>query len=195
MVARAESSRRTEAKIFDAAEELFRTKLFAQVTLQALADRAGVTLQTVLRRFGSKDKLFVAAATRLRERTMTRRKPPRLAEPAVAVRTLVASYEEMGDIGWQLLVQESLDPLLGRFLDDARASHRAWVEAVFADALPREKRERARRVDLLFCATDFYQWKLLRRDLGKSRAETARRITEAVDALLRSFGGADRGRR
>ncbi len=44
---------------------------------------------------------------------------------------------------------------------------------------------------LLFGATDYYLWKLWRRDLGKSRAETTQRMMDLVDALARQL---ERGR-
>src|SRR5262249_48122855 len=54
----AERGRRTLA----APRGLFVEMAFAEITLQATAARAGVTLQTVLRRFGSKPRLIAAAA-------------------------------------------------------------------------------------------------------------------------------------
>ena len=58
MTARAEAAEETGRRIKEAAYALFSTRLFASVTLQEIADQAGVTLQTVLRRFGSKEDLF-----------------------------------------------------------------------------------------------------------------------------------------
>ena len=44
------------------ARALFAERPYDQVSLPAIAERAGVTVQTVLRRFGSKEDLFAAAA-------------------------------------------------------------------------------------------------------------------------------------
>ena len=46
---------------------------------------------------------------------------------------------------------------------------------------------------LLFCATDYYQWKLLRHDLGVSTRETRRTMLGLVAALLRSFSTNGKG--
>ena len=42
--------------------ELHRERFFDQVSLEDIAERAGVTVQTVIRRFGSKERLIEAAA-------------------------------------------------------------------------------------------------------------------------------------
>jgi hypothetical protein len=91
----------------------------------------------------------------------------------------------MGGSNWNGLVQGPSSVHSRAARSCARKAHRR-LEDVFEDALG-VKRERERRLDLLFCATDFYVWKLLRRDLGKSRTETVNRMLETVNALLRSF--------
>ena len=58
MSARAEAAQSTADGILDVAIELFTDKPFEDVTLDDVAERAGVTKRTVLRRFESKDRLF-----------------------------------------------------------------------------------------------------------------------------------------
>ncbi|MFB4317667.1 TetR/AcrR family transcriptional regulator [Actinomadura sp. 21ATH] len=55
---RAERSRRTRAKIVDAARELFLAQGYGATSLQEVADRAGVAVQTVYFVFGNKRALF-----------------------------------------------------------------------------------------------------------------------------------------
>jgi AcrR family transcriptional regulator len=184
MVKRAASSEATAARIYRAAGELFGERPFEAVTVRAVAERAGVTLQTVLRRFGSKDALFEAAGAALLESVMRARQPA-YAGVRAAVETLVASYEEMGDLGWRGLTQEDRFPWVRARLDEARARHREWVERSFADRLPARGAARERRVLLLFAATDIYLWKLWRRDLGCSRKETVERMIDLVEAVAR----------
>lgn len=191
MDARAAAAGQTLARIHAAATELFRTRPFADVTLQAIAERAGVTLQTVLRRCGTKERLFEAAAMATADQVMASRAVPAGADTARAVETLVASYEDMGDLGWRGLVQEDQFPWIKARFDDARRRHRAWVEACFAEALRGTRgEERERRVLLLFAATDFYVWKLYRRDLGLDRATVTKRMVDLVDAVVRDPGRA-----
>ena len=60
MKVRAEASEETGQRILEAAQQLFGEPLYDQVSLQAVADRAGVGVQTVIRHFTSKEQLFAA---------------------------------------------------------------------------------------------------------------------------------------
>jgi AcrR family transcriptional regulator len=183
---RAAAAERTAQKIFAAAAALFRDRPFDDVTLQAVADRAGVSLQTVLRKFGSKEALFEAASRSLSSTIMASRVPDVAGDTRSAIEKLVASYEEMGDLGWRGLTQEEQFPWVREMLTRARGHHRAWIEASFAHALPRRAgAERDRRVALLFAATDYYVWKLYRRDLGMGRDATLERMIELAIAASR----------
>ncbi|MEV4006268.1 helix-turn-helix domain-containing protein [Actinomadura sp. NPDC049753] len=55
---RAERSRRTRAKVIEAARELFVAQGYGATSLQEVADRAGVAVQTVYFVFGTKRALF-----------------------------------------------------------------------------------------------------------------------------------------
>ena len=52
MTARAESAARTGERIIDAAVEMFSEEPSRSISLDGVAHRAGVTVQTVIRRFG-----------------------------------------------------------------------------------------------------------------------------------------------
>jgi AcrR family transcriptional regulator len=188
MGARAESAEQTATRIKQAAFRLFRSKPFPEVTLQAIADDAGVTLQTVLRRFESKENLFRTAADAQADAVFLGRRVAAGAELAVIVRTIVASYEEMGDLNWRGVSQEDQFPLIKQLFDMARDRHRRWVESAFAGVIGTvTDARREHRTLLLFAATDFYIWKLYRWDLGKSRDFTTARMLELVTALARDF--------
>ena len=68
MRARAESAQATHRRILDAARALFLDHWYDQVTLEQVAEEAGVSKQTVLRRFGSKEGLFAAVVDELADR-------------------------------------------------------------------------------------------------------------------------------
>ena len=188
MEARARSAEQTVNKIHDAAFALFRSRPFQEVTLQAIADASGVTLQTILRRFGSKEQLFTEAAERQMKLIFKDRETRALGDTAAIVATIVASYEDMGDLNWSGVSQEDQFPLIKELFEKARAGHRQWIETCFAELIGSARGdERERRVHLLFAATDFYMWKLYRRDLGMSRAATTARMTDLVNALARDF--------
>lgn len=187
--ARADSAERTAEKIQDAAIGLFRSRPFSEATLQAIAEAAGVTLQTVLRRFGSKEQVFTEAAKRQMISIFKAREVSTPGDIAATVGAIVASYEEMGDLNWRGVTQEEQFPLIKEFFDQARSRHREWIETCFADLIAGARGpKRERRILLLFAATDFYIWKLYRRDLGMNQAATTTHMTGLVTALARHFG-------
>ena len=187
MGARAAAAERTRLAIIDAVVELFMERDPDAISLEAIAERAQVTLQTVLRKFGSKDGLFEAAAQVRRAAVLQSRQPERPGDPRAAIRALVASYETLGDLNWRMLRFEAQIPALRPVLDGARALHRGWIESSFADLLSARGALRERRVDALFTATDFYVWKLHRRDLGRSRAQVEATMLGLVEALALRF--------
>ena len=86
----------------------------------------------------------------------------------------------------------SLAPLLDR----ARSGHQAWLDRIFSDRLPTAPAARRHAIHALHVATDVYTWKLLRRDLQLSRAETQRIMLELVYGILDRAGtGTGRRRR
>jgi AcrR family transcriptional regulator len=87
MVARAESAEETGRRLIATMLDLFGEQPFEEVTLDAVAARAGVTLQTLLRRFGSKSGLLAAAAAD----GMARVKAQRIPVPVGNVRAAVAN--------------------------------------------------------------------------------------------------------
>jgi AcrR family transcriptional regulator len=189
MGVRAVAAQRMVDRIHAAAFALFRSRPFHEVTLRAIADASGVTLQTVLRRFGSKERLFTEAAKGQTESIFKDREVRAPGDVPTIVGTLVASYEDMGDLNWRGVAQEDQFPLVKEMFDTARARHRQWIETCFADLIGRTRGdERERRILLLFAAADFYVWKLYRRDLGMSRAVTTARMIDLVNALAHDFG-------
>jgi hypothetical protein len=91
-------------------------------------------------------------------------------------------YEAIGDANVRLTAAAERVPGLRQGVDRARAIHIAWLETVFVEQLPDDARDRHRMVGALYAVTDVGTWKLLRRDLGYSRAET----TTVLEWLLRA---------
>ncbi len=92
MVARAASVAATGERILDAAVSLFWELPGEQVSLDEVARRAGVTVQTVIRRFGGREGLFAAAAEREVERVRAQRDEAPAGDVAGAVRVLLDHY-------------------------------------------------------------------------------------------------------
>jgi AcrR family transcriptional regulator len=185
MVARAESAAATGERILDAAVEVFWELPGEQISLDEVARRAGVTVQTVIRRFGGRDALLASAAEREAERVGRQRDEAPVGDPARAVRVLVDHYEAMGDRVLRLLAEEERVPRLREIADRGRLVHREWCARVFAPALAgRAGVERRRRLAQLVAICDVYTWKLLRRDAGLSRRQTELALVELLGPLL-----------
>jgi AcrR family transcriptional regulator len=171
--ARAEAQAATRERIMEAAVPQFLERWYDEVTLAGVARDAGVSQQTLINHFGSKEGLLEAAVEHLGPE---RRR--RAADDPVA--GVVDDYEIGGDAMIRFLALEPRLPAVSPFLDLGRANHRAWVEEAFAERLPARGPERERLVHALLVATDVYTWKRLRRDASLTREETI----EAMRALL-----------
>ena len=184
MTARADAVATTKERIVEAATALFLEHAYEDVTLAAIASASGVSHQTVLNHFESKEGVVLGVAEALKGRTTTARHAATPGDVAGAVRALVGEYEWMGDANVRWAVSADRFEGLGAILDDARAGHQAWLEAMFGDQMPATPAARRRAVLALHAATDVYTWKLLRRDLGLSRRETEKTIADLVVGIL-----------
>jgi AcrR family transcriptional regulator len=182
--ARAEAAEETARRIVDAFGECVRDRWFNEVTLDEVAGRAGVTVRTVIRRFGGKPGLLAA----FMEQVAPQVKAQRTAAPGDvddAVDRILAVYEDLGDSVIRHLSQESLHPEIKPLLDMGRSEHRAITAETFATWLePLSAEERRRTLDALVIAMDIYCWKLLRRDMNRSLAETRAVMLRLVNGIL-----------
>jgi AcrR family transcriptional regulator len=183
MQLRAGKAEATKARIRQAAAELHAERLWDDFTLDEVAHRAGTTVQTILRVYGSKQALSAlamdASARRLRPATAP-------GDVAAAVRVLYDDYEEIGDRVIRYLADEQRNPALAPAVELGRQAHRRWVEAAFAPQLRAHQRAaRLRLLHALIVATDVYVWKLLRRDLGLERRAAQRLVRDLVSGVVR----------
>lgn len=184
MRVRAEQAEQTRRRILEATIALAFEVPLAMCTLPAVAERSGVSVQTILRGFGSRDGLFEAAIEHGRAEILAER-PADPDDLPRSIDLLVDHYERRGDGTLLLLGQETWEPLALTVTTGGRAAHRAWVERTFAHSL--EHRTPAARdevVDLLVAATDLYTWKLWRRDRGLSRALVRERMLRLTGAIV-----------
>lgn len=182
MGARAASTAATRDEMLTATITLAGTHPLAAITLDDVAALAGVSVQTVLRHFGSRDGLFDAAVERGSHQVAAERTPAG-PTPADAIRALMDHYERLGDLVLRLLAQED-DERVRRITEPGKGVHRTWVVDAFAVHLPQDPATCEVLVDMLVVATDVYAWKLLRRDRGLSRPATEARLIALVRAVL-----------
>ncbi len=182
--ARADGRRETHRRILDAHIALVAERGALRVPLAEIAEKAGVTVQTVLRHFGSAEGLRAATHDYAQELVRLERAVP-VGDAAAAVAAVVAQYEARADAMFVLLAHETTDEGARRLTTGARAAHREWAGRVFADVLagcaPAAREE---LVDLLVVATDLQTWRLLRRELGLSPRSTEERMLRLVRAVL-----------
>ena len=183
MGARADAAQATVDRVLDVAVALFTEAPYEEVSLDEVAVRAEVTKRTVLRRFGSKEALFGAAMQRAAGEMIRHREAAPVGDVEGAVANVVGQYERWGANRLRLLAQEDRIPIVAEWVQGGREWHWAWVERVFEPQLSGLTGEaRSRRVAALVVLTDVYTWKLLRRDLGLSRADTERTLVELINS-------------
>jgi AcrR family transcriptional regulator len=183
MVARAEAAAATRQRLLEAAWRHFSDRPFDGVRLADVAADAGVSVQTLLAHFGSKEALFVAAWGWRVAPEGARRDSAPAGDVRTAVRVLYDSYDRDGDAVLRLLAQEERIPAVHEMADAGRRWHRGWVERTFEPFLSGSSgAARERRLVKLVVATDLLVWKLLRREMGLGRAAAERIVTEMVTA-------------
>ncbi len=186
MVARWDAIRATEERVLDIAVELFTEEPYEDVALEEVARQAGVTKRTVLRRFGSKEALFVASMDRVGAQMIIERDEAPVGDVAGAIHNLIDHYERWGSNRLRLLAQEDRIAVVAENVEAGRRYHRSWLARTFEPILvTAEGSARRRRLTALAVLTDVYTWKLLRRDLGLSRKETE----ETLIALINNLKG------
>jgi AcrR family transcriptional regulator len=186
---RSEGVATTRERIVAAAAALLMEQPYEDVTLNAIAKASGVSHQTVLNHFESKEGVARAAAESFTADTVEARSKATPGDTTSVVRVLVDEYERMGDANARWAATSERLGSLGELLDDARSAHQEWLVRMLGDSLPTTRAERRLGVNALHAATDVYTWKLLRRDLKLTRAETVRTMVVLVDGALSAMQG------
>ncbi|GGO90396.1 hypothetical protein GCM10011584_22070 [Nocardioides phosphati] len=187
MGARAEAVTQTRERILAALFDLGADRMFPHISLEDVAAEAGVSVQTILRHFGTRAGLLETTMEYALARVAGEREAP-VGDVDAAVRVIVDHYEQRGRTALLMLAQED-DPAVTDLTRRGRKLHRDWVTEVFAPFLgggdgADGSAEDDGLVDLLVVATDVYTWKILRLDRRLSRARTEARMRRLVGALL-----------
>jgi AcrR family transcriptional regulator len=181
--ARAEAVRQRREAILKTAIDLFLSMPYDDVSLDLIATRAGVSLKTVTRQFGSKEELFLEAGRHEGPKEFARREAPP-GDVRGAIANLANRYEALHVGTLCLLRIEDRLPGVATMLSEAREGHRGWLEHTFARWLPRAGAARQVRVAALFGATEIFLWNSYRVHLGMSRRAAEATMLEIVEALI-----------
>lgn len=184
MKARAAAAEETREKILDACEAAFDELQADKITLGWIAKRAGVSVQTVIRRFGGKESLFLQTILRAGGEMVGDRDVEPGSSPEEVIDVLIDHYERFGHRILRMLAQEERIPQLKILVDVGRTYHVNWCNDAFAPALRGlEGRRRERRLAQLSTVTDILAWKVLRQDRGLGVEETKLAMVELIEPL------------
>jgi AcrR family transcriptional regulator len=187
MTKRDASAAETRQRIIRATIQLYGERFHDQITLEDIADRAAVTVQTVLRRFGSRDGLLEACGEAGASDVGEQRAQAPVGDVPGIVGNLFDHYEEWGGPVLRALAQEDRVPQLKQITSRGRRMHREWVRTVFEPTLE-TARDRSLLEAQLAALTDVYVWKLLRRDLGLDRERASAALEGMIEGTLRTGG-------
>jgi AcrR family transcriptional regulator len=184
---RAAGAEANTERILEAAHDLFLERPYDQTTLAAVAERAGVGLQTLIRRVGTKDGLARAVNAWVGPQVAADRGDPAATrgDPAAVAAAIARHYERWGESADRMLRQEHVSPALTEAAAAGRVAHREWIEAAFAGTLDRlrpapRRRLRARLVGV--CGVEL--WHVLRRDERLSLPEARDAVADLISACL-----------
>jgi AcrR family transcriptional regulator len=178
---RAEKATRTRASLLRACEELLLEGPVEEVTLPAVAQRAGVTKPTAYRYFPDNDALMAGFMEHLRERvgmtheTLARISPEQL---PVAVRDNYRRFDQSAGLLRRMMDSPSYERVrLARKVDRAAVALPAW------DSVAPESVLRVRLAPLYMLVTPA-SWRWLRDTWGLSGEDAANAAAWAMQALV-----------
>lgn len=174
--ARAEAAQERTERILSAALELFVETPFDQITLAAVADRAGVGLQTLIRRVGTKDGLAAKVNEWVGPQIDVDRGPPESDDPLRVAETFARVYTRWGAVIDRSNRQQDTSPALAAGAEAGRRSHREWIATAFAGPLgqlPAADRRRVRAQLVGVCGAELWQVLTTNESLTRDEATTA----------------------
>ncbi len=183
--ARAVAQQRTRDALLDAATEEFYGGRWQQASLEVLAKKAGVTKQTLLRQFGSKEELLLKALLRAYQEIRDQRWSAPKGNLRGVVDNLLDHYETWGERSLSLGALRNDLGDLDTFAQAAREFHYAWVDYAFGPWLEgRRGKARARCRAALIAVCDVQFWWILSHDLGLARTEVRATLLNVIKGLL-----------
>jgi AcrR family transcriptional regulator len=186
MTARAAAAERTGERILDAMLQRYADLPYDRVRLEDVAGDAGVTAQTVIRRFGTKHGLLAAAIEREAGRLVADRTAAMGQGAQATITALVRFYEDHGALILKMYAEAHQAPGVPELAARSRAYHVSWCREAFSEALrsttdgPTHKRRLAQVVAICDATT----WRILRFDGHLSPEETAEALLEMLLPLL-----------
>ncbi len=184
-IERAKAQERTREALIEAATDEFFEGNWLKTSLDSLSRRAGVTRQTLLRHFGSKDGLLMQSLMRGASQVRDQRWSTPTIDIPGAVDNVIDHYEEWGERSVRIGAWQRGPTVLALFANAARQIHYDWVEHAFAQWLELlDEETRARRQAILIVLCDVQTWWILSNDLGLPRREVHAILTDQIERAL-----------
>jgi AcrR family transcriptional regulator len=186
MTKRSDAEGGTRRRIAEAALLLFKERDYDDVSLNEIARAAGVSHQTVLNHCESKAGVLLAAGELFSEEIRDLEADAVAGDVTSVVHTTCVRYEALGDANARWAAMGTRAPEVAEGLARGRLGFQAWLAEMLGDLLPGDDDPDERRRVLLglHAALDVFTWKLLRRDLGLSQAQTQTQLTDLVLGVL-----------
>jgi AcrR family transcriptional regulator len=185
-VARAAAQERTREALLNAATEEFYAGRWQHASLELLAKKAGVTKQTLLRHFGTKEDLLLKALLRAYVEIRDQRWSAPPGNLRGVLDNLLDHYEAWGERSMSVGAFQGEAGGLDTFAQAAREFHYAWVDYAFGPWLEsRRSKARARCRASLIALCDVHTWWTLSHDLGLARAEVHATLTDVIKGVLK----------
>ncbi|VVB46718.1 Transcriptional regulator, TetR family [Beijerinckiaceae bacterium RH AL1] len=186
--ARADATSALRARILDALLAALQVDDYDLITLNALAESAGTTRQTIIRLFGGKDGVLAALFERFDTQVAARRFTAGDGDLAVLAHCVIDDLEKSGGLVLRLLRQESRVPIIAQRFAEARKQHLAILARELAPLLERLDPSEAETALLQARAvTDTLFWNVLRKDM---KLDAAAAEATLLDLLRKIFAAA-----
>jgi AcrR family transcriptional regulator len=184
-VARAQAQERTRDALLACATDEFFEGNWLKTSLKSLSARAGVTKQTLLRHFGSKDGLLMQAMMRGVAQVRDQRWQAPVGDISGAVDNLLEHYDEWGERSMRIGAWQRGPAVLVMFSQVAREVHYDWVEYAFAPWLePLSGQARERRRAALIALCDLQTWWIFSHDLELPHSEVHTTLVDLIEHVV-----------
>lgn len=185
MSIRAERMAANERSIIVAIVELWMELPYHEITLDRVAERAGVTVRTILRKYGSKEGLIEACLENEEVSVDSGRIAPAPGNIRAILDILCAEYEAMYPAVMRTIAAVEQFPAADKILERGRNYHREWCALAFSPFLASPGTEAFEaKLTAFITATEIYLWKLLRKDMGKSVEEAKEVLRLLVEGII-----------
>jgi AcrR family transcriptional regulator len=184
-VARARAQQRTRDALLESATDEFFKGNWLEASLDSLSAKAGVTKQTLLRHFGSKDGLLMQAVARGASQVHDQRWSVPRGDIPGTVDNLLDHYEQWGERSMRIEAWQRGPTMLAMISRAARQFHYDWVEYAFEQwlrSLSGNVRKRRRAALIALC--DLQTWWVFSHDLELPRSEARAILIDLIERTL-----------